>query len=515
MTWAWESAPVASLSEKGVLMALANEAGPDGCNAFPSTNTIAEQAMCSPDHAKKVLADLRERGIIAYGNQAAAEYLPANKRPKVYDIQIPAAWYSSEQLKKVNAERAQKGLPPLTPDNRPPLGPAPERKTRSDKGVPNPSRSRKQHITGDEESRGVSQTPQEQSNADPAADLGIHLGGVSETPQGEGARGVSQTPARGVSQTPNPVTTKTNPENLPPLRGEDLTAHERAGTREYPDGQGSVNARTPAQPTENGDGEKHEQAGKPKGKHPLPKDWAPTPQMIADMQAECYGVDLELETRMFRDYWVDKKTSTVDGWNGTWRNWIRKAWKELGSPKAPAAPSLFDEPEQAGPDPSLVTKANEVVDWWFGVCATRGPVLDSARGGAQALVVETLLAGGTQQQAAKALQACGEPCPPKWKYQKALLGLEAQGGGGAASRDEVRQRHVDLQYGRGLLDAQRRKAEGTADDPLVSMMEAMYAATADAAQALQDAGEFPGDETGVPFTPPVDHTPRKEIANGH
>lgn len=223
MTWAWEYAPVTSMAEKGVLMALANEAGPDGCNAFPSTNTIADQALCSPGHVTKVLNALRGRGIIALGDQSVAGYIDPRYRPFVYDIQIPFGWFSEEQIRKVNAKRTEKGLSPLTPEDRPPLGPPPARKSRSDKGVPNPSRGRRNDPAEEEEmeeaSRGVSETPLEAQ----ASDQGKHSRGVSqtllETPLDE-PRGVSETAPRGVSQTPNSVALNNNPySQYPPQKG--------------------------------------------------------------------------------------------------------------------------------------------------------------------------------------------------------------------------------------------------------------------------------------------------------
>lgn len=62
----------------------------------------------------------------------------------------------------------------------------------------------------------------------------------------------------------------------------------------------------------------------------LPDDWMPPADLIAKMRAECPDVDLEAEHRKFTDYWTAQTGSRATkagerGWEGTWRNWIRKA----------------------------------------------------------------------------------------------------------------------------------------------------------------------------------------------
>lgn len=69
----------------------------------------------------------------------------------------------------------------------------------------------------------------------------------------------------------------------------------------------------------------------------LPDGWNPKPETIAQMRAECPGVDLEAEHRRFTDYWTDvpgAKGRKVR-WDSTWRNWIRRANEDARRRKTP------------------------------------------------------------------------------------------------------------------------------------------------------------------------------------
>lgn len=59
----------------------------------------------------------------------------------------------------------------------------------------------------------------------------------------------------------------------------------------------------------------------------LQADWMPDQSTIDAMKTECPNVDLHAEHRKFIDYWTDKtgKDATKLSWDGTWRNWIRRA----------------------------------------------------------------------------------------------------------------------------------------------------------------------------------------------
>ncbi|WP_043641368.1 helix-turn-helix domain-containing protein [Nonomuraea candida] len=197
--WAMYYAPVISPTEKLVLVAMAQRTPDDGTNSYKSKKTLAQAAMCDTKTVQKVQAALRERGLIASGDQSVAKHIPANRRPHVYDLQIPYSWFSDAQMAQVNAERATRGLPPLQPADRPDLAPAPKRAARSDKGKAAPQRRPKSLGP-----RPDNDTPPDQGEHDPDA------WGVSQTPQGGEARGVSETPpggfskdARRVSESPN------------------------------------------------------------------------------------------------------------------------------------------------------------------------------------------------------------------------------------------------------------------------------------------------------------------------
>ncbi|MET7816269.1 helix-turn-helix domain-containing protein [Streptomyces sp. NPDC005395] len=139
--WATHDSPVKDTTERLILIALADKADADGCNTFPSKKTIAKVALCDEKTVQRKLGDLRKRKLIDYGDQEAARYIEKRYRPKVYDMLIPYSWYGPERITRVNAERAGKGLPPLTPENRPPIADAPERTVRSDKGKPRPKKA--------------------------------------------------------------------------------------------------------------------------------------------------------------------------------------------------------------------------------------------------------------------------------------------------------------------------------------------------------------------------------------
>ncbi|TMR88307.1 helix-turn-helix domain-containing protein [Nonomuraea basaltis] len=190
--WAMHYAPVKSPTEKLVLVDLAHRTDDDGCDAYKSKATLADGAMCDPKTVQRTLRDLEERGLIKLGDQSVAAYIDVRYRPVVYDIQIPYSWYSAAQMEQLNSERARKGRPPLQPDDRPDLPPAPKRASRSDKGTkvpqrrPHSLRPRDQQEEGSEV-RGDSQSP------------------LPETPRGdsESQPGGIVNPARGDSQSPN------------------------------------------------------------------------------------------------------------------------------------------------------------------------------------------------------------------------------------------------------------------------------------------------------------------------
>lgn len=138
--WASEAAPVADVYERAILNKLATRANDDGCGAWPSVPSMARAALCDTETARRKLRAMQKRGLIGLGDQRLVSHYRADRRPRVYDLLIPADWYSDQQLTKVNTQRAEEGLPPLTAHNRPPLETAPTRRQRADTGKPNPNR---------------------------------------------------------------------------------------------------------------------------------------------------------------------------------------------------------------------------------------------------------------------------------------------------------------------------------------------------------------------------------------
>lgn len=161
--WGIHGAPTATTAEFAIVVALGEKAGPDGCGAFPSRSWLAERTKLDPKAVQRNLAELERRGVITSGDQRRAEYIRADRRPHVWDLPIPAAWYEPGRLAKINQDRVAGGLEPLTADNRPTLAPAPAKARRSDLGKP---RMRPDEAPGSEPERGDSESPRQTSRGD-------------------------------------------------------------------------------------------------------------------------------------------------------------------------------------------------------------------------------------------------------------------------------------------------------------------------------------------------------------
>ncbi|HEX2616350.1 MAG TPA: hypothetical protein VHL57_02345 [Flavobacteriales bacterium] len=65
----------------------------------------------------------------------------------------------------------------------------------------------------------------------------------------------------------------------------------------------------------------------------LPEGWVPNEDTIAQIRGEFPHVtndDLSFEHRKFADYWYGKaENATKRDWEGTWRNWMRRAFERL------------------------------------------------------------------------------------------------------------------------------------------------------------------------------------------
>lgn len=115
--WASGIAEVANVYEYAVLNRMADEADEFGEGCCLGTPTIANDIKANERSVRRAIDSLLERGLLAEGDQRRAAYIRADRRPKVYDLMIPAVTFGD--LKRTNERRAAKGLPPITPENRP------------------------------------------------------------------------------------------------------------------------------------------------------------------------------------------------------------------------------------------------------------------------------------------------------------------------------------------------------------------------------------------------------------
>ncbi len=76
----------------------------------------------------------------------------------------------------------------------------------------------------------------------------------------------------------------------------------------------------------------------------IPDDFQPRQEDLDAMRGECPQVDLDAETRIFRDYWVavPGAKGVKKNWHATWRNWIRRAAQRQGQRGGPRTPAADD-----------------------------------------------------------------------------------------------------------------------------------------------------------------------------
>ncbi|MFE4461440.1 hypothetical protein ACFROC_29160 [Nocardia tengchongensis] len=141
-------APTADIEEGFILTIMATRADRDGCGVFLSRPKLAKACHVDVKTIDRRIEKLLERKLIGPGDPTSPgaqkhAKIRADNRPKLYDVLVPFDWYSEKQMADINEDRAAAGREPLTPENRPPIGPAPV-KHRSDKGKKRPERSKKQ-----------------------------------------------------------------------------------------------------------------------------------------------------------------------------------------------------------------------------------------------------------------------------------------------------------------------------------------------------------------------------------
>lgn len=195
LMWAAGIAPVADVQEYACLTRMADEADEAGCGVYLATATIADDIKCSEKTVQRRLDAMLERKLIGLGDQRLAQHIRADRRPVVYDLLIPAKVFGD--LERTNKRRADKGLPPITPENRPEQAPPSAddmRSKRNDTGKPR----RKIYENGSR----VDETAADGVTTSPP----VH--GVTDSPAVTGGlvvqHGVTSSPERGDYQSPNP-----------------------------------------------------------------------------------------------------------------------------------------------------------------------------------------------------------------------------------------------------------------------------------------------------------------------
>lgn len=266
--WAVDHAPVRDAEERAVLVALVIKGDFDGCNCFRSYGSLAEKARVDAKTAGRRCREMEARGILkrqtAHRSQAWLN-IPEEQRPVVWEVMIPAEWWSPAQLAELNEQRASLGRPPLTPENRPPLAPAPPKRPRADKGSKRPKpgetagnpgtssphpqdcKSPPRGLQVPQPSETPSETPSENNRAVADA-VGKSAGGYAradasasahgESPHREGGFAASDKTPSTTTSSPHPRTYKTRPRREAPgwqmVRDAIPPAVAQPGTRLYP-----------------------------------------------------------------------------------------------------------------------------------------------------------------------------------------------------------------------------------------------------------------------------------------
>lgn len=145
--WAAEHAPIYDAEERAILMALVMKGDFDGMNCFRSYNTLARVARVNRKTAERKCHAMEARSILRRQTKYLSKTwlsIPRTQRPVVWEVMIPAEWWSPAQLADINEQRASIGRPVLTAETRPPIAEAPPKKSRADKGKPRPKRQKDQ-----------------------------------------------------------------------------------------------------------------------------------------------------------------------------------------------------------------------------------------------------------------------------------------------------------------------------------------------------------------------------------
>lgn len=112
MSWALEQQRITEAPARHVLLCLANYAHADGSAAFPSQAKLAADTGLNERTVRSRLAQLELLGLIRRGNQAiaAAHIAREDRRPVVYDLDMPRAGAESPRSERGDSDVATGGF---------------------------------------------------------------------------------------------------------------------------------------------------------------------------------------------------------------------------------------------------------------------------------------------------------------------------------------------------------------------------------------------------------------------
>ncbi|GIF98762.1 helix-turn-helix domain-containing protein [Catellatospora citrea] len=113
ITWVLNDAPDLPPNLVATLIALANHADPNGQAAAPSQNLLARYTRKKPRTIRDDLAALKANGLIRHGDQQQVAFLPADRRPVVYDL----AMERHAQPPTADTDPRPQNSPPAAVDN--------------------------------------------------------------------------------------------------------------------------------------------------------------------------------------------------------------------------------------------------------------------------------------------------------------------------------------------------------------------------------------------------------------
>lgn len=325
LTWAFNLAPVPwdetgktrkpSASCASVLHALANHAGPDGRNAFPTIATLVRYTRLSERTVQTCLSRLHAEGTIRPGDPdiAAAYVRRADRRGNNWDLAMERM---RDDLTDEEMDAVGRSNPFLRPwieqhhaARRAAQQAARDAADQAERGASSAPRDGVQQLhpvsTGcNQRSHGVQPAQERGAAAAPEPSYEPPLEPSSPT----SLRSVGRARADAAPTSPDPAVTDTPDDDPDTIPG--LTATTSRG-----DGGNSTGVHA------NG---VHGDAPKVGRKTAIPAGFGLTPAMRAWAAKDAPTVDVEAETAKFRDHALANDRRYVS-WEAAWRNWLRKS----------------------------------------------------------------------------------------------------------------------------------------------------------------------------------------------